>query len=405
MKLASSKYTATFVRPKGLSRFKAISDSLDEIKNRAIDAKEAYLKSVKINETYLNTLDSNTLTNMRALSKKYGYDANTFISKTNIETLQQFSDKENMSLVDLFSNLLAFEGGTIQTAFQYIHNSNLPDAETIDLGDGYAYSKVQDGTGYLGTFLTPVELLRENVVFFKTDPKELERHAEQIKQNHLASDKYTKQRWNSPHGAVKRILYHDAPRLDDADSETYKIVYEDGTERIANPRNIETIKTLDTNALDPEYLAKQERERENAQRARDAALLAKQKKDKIMEDLKDKISEWLNETSYTVMQKGKILKVLLEKTHYSGSINGILTRVEFVRAAVLQLNLKPTYREENKFKMPNRIRWHNMDNFEQQEFMKKYNSGQVKPIYSIGGYDVTKYEYLYAKFLENKKAQ
>lgn len=279
---------------------------------------------------------------------------------------------------------------------------NAPEPEisgkVIDLGDGYTYSVEEESTGFLGKYLTPIELKDAGVIMWKVSSEELDKQAMQTKATHQNSH-FLDARWDSPWGTVTNVYLSDAPRLNERGSEMYTVDYEDGSSR--NYYGTDMAKTIETDELrsTPEWKAQNEKENESRKRALDKSKELKEFNDKIISEITKRITDWLDTTDYTKLQRGSILKTLLTRVQYRGTISGVLSREEFIRHMVNDLKAETSVREELAYKRPSRQRWNNMDAYEQEEYESRNRTHPAKTIYSIGKYDITKYEYLYAQYL------
>lgn len=352
-------------------------------------------------EKFIKSQDPMFISKVRELSKKYNFN---LLNMHDIESLKDFANRMGISPEHFADTLLSVEGNTgddLKRSINTFLTSSNPgdgDGDEVDLGSGYTVLVSKDGNGFECKFLSPPDLADRNVVMWKTDRADVIRQAEQTKTCHEESPYLTK-RWNSKWGKVTDVFIDDAPQLDEPGTEMYGIVYSDGTFRKCYGRDMDkTIKQQELEST-PEWQEQDAKDREARERALQKSAELKAHNDKVIEGLTKRITDWLGTTTYTAMQKGKILKVMLTRVKYSGTINGILTREEFVRTMVEDMKAETFTREENKYKRPTRQRWNRMSGDEQQEFEYLHGLGVTKTIYSIGNYDVTRYEYLYAKYL------
>lgn len=385
--------------------YRTILRNLDATIERALKAKDADIKRHDSDTRFIATLDPDLISKLTMIAHKFKVPKALMLTESSYNQLLSFAESLELELTAVLDRFIQAQATDLKVAsHDIIHdvetNNWLTEGETVDLGNGYSYVYAPEGNGYTAKFSAPKDMVENKILLFKSDIGELKRHAEQTKQAHQNSKSYTKQRWDSNKGEVMDIQFHDAPRLDEPGSEMYEIKYADGSVIRTYGRDFDKRKRADANSIDPVYQAKIKEESERAERVRQKQQEIREHTERVIEKLTLDINAWLGTTTFPSIQKGRIRKILLERINYSGRINGVLARSEFVQQAVQVLGLPVTSEEVNKYKYPNRQRWHRMDNYEQEEFLKKYNSGETKTLYYIGGYEVTKYEYLYANYLE-----
>ena len=378
----------------------------------ALRAKRADMKENKTFQKYLDTLDPNFVATINQLPKRFrGCPP---ITKSNIEFIDQQAKRLGISSTELVQKVIDTDHTDAPTAFRDVFNNTKPirkardDLETIDLGNGYKYQIEPQGSGYVARFVAPKDLLDNEIQIFKVSLDDLKRHARQVKESHQKSSKYINRRWNSKHGMVTRIEYDSPPRLDEPDTELYRISFADGQNFATTAKEFQATQERHIREATPEYQAQRKAEIEERERINNLMRQRREALEKQTNELMATLNEWLDISGFNKLTKGRITKTLLEKVNYSGTVEGVMTRGEFCRKAINEANLQTFSREVNKYKDVNRRRWNNMTNDEQDEFNRKYNSGQTKTEYFIGNenasYKVSKFEYEYAKYLENKKA-
>lgn len=277
-----------------------------------------------------------------------------------------------------------------------------PDQNLINLGEGYVYEVTPDPDGGNGAnfdFTSPVDLVGVGV-FDSNKDKGAARMIE-LKEVHKNSH-YLAKRWTGKKGTVIDVKLGAAGNSGEG-SENYDITYDNGYKYRVEGNKFDGWISDDIRDLDPEY-QKAEQEKRDLRQKNHEEKLKREAEAKAKEDaLVDQVNEWLATTTYSKMQKGKIITDLKKEISYSGTIVGVMSRMEFVQRAVANGGVADSF-EEPALKRPTRTRWNNMDQREQDDFELRYKAAGNKTVLTVAGYGVTKAEYEYAQYLSGKKA-
>ena len=186
--------------------------------------------------------------------------------------------------------------------------------------------------------------------------------------------------------------------------EVYALEYPDGL-KYAVRENMENSKgfgdSVHATAEEAEQFAEKSRTRDEAN------IKFRAKQDKVTKE-KEKVEQSKKEEredvdgfadDLTPMQRGKVLKTLNMVKRFDGKEMTVKDKVRELVKDKAELREQ----QENKIKPMSRRAYNRADNAEQEAHEKRIKEGGTKTVYAIGGYELGRTAYDYAKHLQEKK--
>jgi hypothetical protein len=205
--------------------------------------------------------------------------------------------------------------------------------------------------------------------------------------------------WTSPYGlaTLTRVICEAQPKF--GMQALYEVIYGDKSQRTCTESQLPNRITEDQFDATPAGIAKTiQRANEYVESIARQELAAKLKAENSARILAP-IIEWLLQSGLTPLQAGRAKVTLTKLVRYAEF--GVLSRSEFIQRLVEQ-NVVLEEIQVPRIKPMSRLASHRANQQEQDAHERKEKEAGFKPHYSVGDYEVTQAEFLYACFLKSR---